>query len=54
MTYVETQADGDCLFEGNITFDHSGRYGYTLRILPHHEDLSNPYEPRLIMWAGGA
>jgi len=51
MKWVESNGDGGHIFVGAIHARASGRYGYALRILPHHEDLSNPYEPGLILWA---
>jgi starch phosphorylase len=51
MIWVESNGDGSHVFAGSIPCRTSGRYGYALRILPHHEDLSNPYEPGLILWA---
>lgn len=51
MTWVESKGDGNHVFIGSIPARASGRYGYALRILPHHDDLSNPYEPGLILWA---
>jgi starch phosphorylase len=51
MKWVESNGDGSHVFIGSIPARTSGRYGYDLRILPHHEDLSNPYEPGLISWA---
>ena len=51
MKWVESNGDGSHIFVGAIPARTSGRYGYALRILPHHEDLSNPYEPGLILWA---
>jgi starch phosphorylase len=53
MRCVEMRDKGDCLFGGVIPFRFSGRYGYTLRLLPHHEDLGNPHKPGLILWASG-
>jgi starch phosphorylase len=52
MAWVESNGDGNHIFVGSIPARTSGRYGYALRILPHHEDLSNPHEPGLILWAG--
>jgi starch phosphorylase len=52
MECADAKGDGDYLFVGAIPCRLSGRYGYTLRVLPHHEDLSSPFEPRLILWAG--
>jgi len=51
MSYGEAKEDGNHTFVGLILCRSSGRYGYTLRLLPHHEDLSNSYEPGLILWA---
>ena len=51
MQCVESNGDGSHAFVGAIPCRISGRYGYDLRILPRHEDLSNPYEPGLILWA---
>jgi len=51
MKWVESNRGGGHVFVGSIPCRASGRYGYALRILPHHEDLSNPYEPGLILWA---
>jgi len=52
MSCVEVEGDGNYTFAGIIPCRFSGSYGYALRLLPHHEDLSNPYEPGLILWAG--
>ena len=51
MKWLESNGDGSHTFVGSIPARASGRYGYALRILPHHEDLSNPHEPGLILWA---
>jgi len=29
----------------------SGEHGYTIRVLPHHRDLVNPFELHLVRWA---
>jgi len=51
MNCVETKEGGDYAFVGVIPCRLGGRYGYTLRLLPHHEDLRNPYQAGLILWA---
>jgi starch phosphorylase len=30
----------------------SGLHGYTVRVLPHHPDLTTPFLPGLIVWSG--
>jgi starch phosphorylase len=50
MTCTGSQ-EGAYTFSGSISCRRSGRYGYTLRILPKHDDLVNPYELGLILWA---
>jgi starch phosphorylase len=37
-------------FQGTIPCRSSGQYGYTVRILPKHADLANPFEPGLVCW----
>ncbi len=51
MTWRETREQGDHVFDGRIMCHDSGRYGYTVRVLPHHDDLDNPYETGMITWA---
>jgi starch phosphorylase len=50
MSCMQSDGDGSHLFVGAIPCRTSGLHGYALRILPQHEDLSNPYEPGLILW----
>ncbi|MGI5819166.1 MAG: alpha-glucan family phosphorylase, partial [Armatimonadota bacterium] len=38
-------------FVGRITCDAAGRWGYTARILPRHDDLANPVDVGCIKWA---
>lgn len=42
--------DGEHWFAGSISCEMSGRRGLTVRILPRHADMINPYEPGLILW----
>ncbi len=51
MSCLESHRDGDCTFEGIISCEASGLHGYSVRILPRHESLSNSYELGLISWA---
>jgi len=41
---------GVSLFVGHVRCQTSGRYGYTIRVLPSHPDLGSPMEPGLIAW----
>ncbi len=38
-------------FMGSVPLEKSGRLGHTIRILPRHEDLDNPFKLGLIHWA---
>nr|MBC7245122.1 alpha-glucan family phosphorylase [Chloroflexota bacterium] len=49
MSYVGMEK-GLSLFAAKVQFRSSGRRGYTVRVLPRHGDLSNPFELRLITW----
>lgn len=39
------------IYTASISYTHSGLQGLSLRVLPKHQNLSSPYEPRLILWA---
>lgn len=41
------------LYRGVIPCKKSGRQGYGLRLLPYHEDMTNPFEMGLIYWYEG-
>jgi starch phosphorylase len=49
MSYASVEK-GVSLFVCPVRFQRSGRHGYTVRVLPRHMDLANPFEPRLIVW----
>ena len=51
MQHQRQLNDGTHLFEGTISSHKTGLHGYTVRILPHHDDLHNPHELALIHWA---
>lgn len=44
--------DGNYKFSGSITTRRSGQQGFTIRVLPKHPLLINPFELGLIYWAG--
>ena len=51
MESRSANGDGVYTFSGSIACRTSGRHGFTVRILPRHEDLSHAFEPYLIRWA---
>ena len=51
MNCSESNDDNNYTFEGVTTCRTSGLHGYSVRVLPRHEDLSNPHELGLILWA---
>ncbi len=52
MKHLQTNKDVNIhLFEGEIKCSATGNFGYTLRILPKHKLLNNPFELNLIHWA---
>lgn len=45
-------AEGYYFFEtSSVPCRESGLHGYTVRVLPHHPDLTTPFLPGLIVWA---
>jgi len=50
MLIAQSRGKGVFVFAGGITCTTSGRHGYTLRIVPNHEDLGHPFEMGLILW----
>ena len=52
MEVRETSEAGLCLFEiRGVHCNRSGLHGYTVRVVPRHEDLWNPWELALVLWA---
>jgi starch phosphorylase len=51
MKVIEQGKSSLTVFEGTIKYFKSGRHGFTVRVLPHHEDLSSPFETGLLHWA---
>ncbi|MFO0881464.1 MAG: alpha-glucan family phosphorylase [Gemmataceae bacterium] len=41
---------GVWLFQGTIPCRVSGQHGFTVRVLPRHQALANPFEPGLLCW----
>jgi starch phosphorylase len=49
---ISSQAESVYVYEASAIPCHvSGLRGYTLRVLPHHPDLTTPFQPGLIVWA---
>jgi starch phosphorylase len=52
MQPVGPKGEGTYLYQASaVTLCGSGLYGYTLRVLPRHPDLTTPFLPGLIVWA---
>ncbi|MCU0498927.1 MAG: alpha-glucan family phosphorylase [Anaerolineae bacterium] len=51
MKCIESGADGVYVFSIPIAYHTSGDRGVSVRIMPSHQYLSNPFMPRLITWA---
>jgi starch phosphorylase len=47
----ESSKPGSALFSGAIRYFKSGRHGFTVRVLAHHDDLISPFETGLLQWA---
>ncbi|UCE18994.1 MAG: alpha-glucan family phosphorylase [Gemmatimonadota bacterium] len=50
MENVEPKGGGAYLFQGAVPCRSSGQHGYSVRVLPKHEDLNNPFIMNLITW----
>ncbi len=42
--------NGHCEFVGSVPCTMSGRQGVTVRIVPKNDNMTDPYEPGLILW----
>ncbi|HJR46002.1 MAG TPA: alpha-glucan family phosphorylase [Actinomycetota bacterium] len=43
--------DGTCSYRGSFTTESPGLYGFSVRVVPHHEDLTNQMDLGLVVWA---
>ncbi len=50
LQHAETYEAGRHRFETEVLLDHTGPFGYTVRILPRHELLINPAEVGVVTW----
>ncbi|MDR1164663.1 MAG: alpha-glucan family phosphorylase [Deltaproteobacteria bacterium] len=48
---VKEDEPGLFTFEGNIACHKTGRFGYTVRVMPSREKLGNPFVLGLVSWA---
>lgn len=50
LSEVKDLGNGSYAFSGSTTRKRSGRYGYTVRVLPAHHSMAHPWEMRLVRW----
>ncbi|MBU1638417.1 alpha-glucan family phosphorylase [bacterium] len=49
---MEIESNGnEALFKGAVKVEDSGRFGYTVRVIPNHPLLANPLRMGLVKWA---
>ena len=51
MKPVSAEQKGDTRFEGTILCNQTGQLGFTVRVIPHHDDLAQKHETTLITWS---
>jgi glycogen phosphorylase len=51
MGQTDVVDDHHVRYEGSFACDRAGRYGYTVRVVPHHADLASPVEMGCVAWA---
>jgi starch phosphorylase len=51
MTATGTDGKGNYHFEGQIPCSQTGKYGFTVRIMPTHRKMETPYSTGLVIWA---
>jgi starch phosphorylase len=51
MEVVGEAVDGHLRYRGTFSCERPGRYGFTVRIVPAHEDLVTPVELGCVAWA---
>ncbi|MEO8539610.1 MAG: alpha-glucan family phosphorylase [bacterium] len=51
LTFVSRAEDGLCTFRGEIPLSGGGNMGYSVRVLPQHPGLHDPFAPQLAHWA---
>jgi starch phosphorylase len=51
MKAVGSDGNGNHQFECDIPCDQTGKYGFTIRIMPSREKMETPYTTGLVVWA---
>ncbi|MGC9367164.1 MAG: alpha-glucan family phosphorylase [bacterium] len=51
MTVSESNGDSNYTYSGKIPCQSSGKKGFSVRILPYHQNLSRKFLPGMIHWA---
>ena len=51
LTEIKKDLHGDHLYRGSIPAPESGAYGFSVRVIPTHPNLTQAHELRLITWA---
>jgi hypothetical protein len=47
----DTAENGAFTYTGAVPCRSSGLFGYSVRVVPRHPDLPNPFESGLVTWA---
>lgn len=51
MSFVEKNADGLCVYVGQLLCLQSGQFGFTVRVMPHNENSVRKFDPSLgLVW----
>jgi starch phosphorylase len=50
MSHNGVHEGSNWIFAGKIPCQASGQHGFAVRVLPRHQNLSNPFEPGLVCW----
>lgn len=48
---VESRRDDTCIYRGSFEVEGTGLYGFSVRVLPSHPDLTDKMDLGLIVWA---
>jgi hypothetical protein len=51
MKAVDSDGNGNYHFQGDIPCGETGRYGFTIRILPSGRKFETPHTASLVIWA---